>query len=92
MRSADDPSPLSGCNLTVRPWMPDHEHGSTQPSGAEGDPGVYLVSGVRFIMPGYWESTVTITCGGGSDDDDSADGDDAPEWTDSVIYSFCIDG
>ena len=82
VRSAADDSPLSGCSLTIRPCMPDHEHGSTQPSGAEGDPGVYLVGSVRFIMPGYWESTVTITCSVG----------DAGEWSDSAIYGFCVEG
>ncbi len=82
VRDANDGSPLSGCSLDVRPWMPDHEHGSNQPQGAEGDPGVYLVSGVRFIMPGYWENTVTISCSP----------DDGDEWTDSAVFGFCLEG
>ncbi len=90
VRDAADDSPQSGCTLDVRPWMPDHEHGSNQPQGVEADPGVYSVGGVRFIMPGYWENTVTVHCSAG-DDDDSA-GDDASGWTDSAIFGFCLEG
>jgi len=82
VRDAADDSPLSACSLDIRPWMPDHEHGSNNPTGSESEPGSYAVSGLRFIMPGYWENTVTISC---SSDEDG-------EWSDSVIYGFCLEG
>ncbi len=94
-RDATDDSALSSCSLDVHPWMPDHEHGSNSPSGSEGEPGNYTVSGLLFIMPGYWESTVSIDCQPGGDDDDSAS-DDSEEpseaLNDSTIFGFCVEG
>ncbi len=91
-----DGSALTGCTLDVRPWMPDHNHGSNNPAGSEGAAGTYSVEGISFIMPGYWENTVTINCGGDGDDDDSAsDGSEEPPTealSDSGIFGFCIEG
>jgi hypothetical protein len=95
VRDADDDSALSSCSLDVRPWMPDHEHGSNNPTGSESAPGTYTVSGLLFIMPGYWESTVSVDCQPGGDDDDSAaDDSEAPPQalSDSATFGFCVEG
>jgi hypothetical protein len=83
-RSAEDDTPLSGCDLDILPFMPDHEHGSNQPHGVEGEPSHYSIAGLRFIMPGYWRNTITITCPG---DENGAAG-----LTDTTIYGFCVEG
>ncbi|MBJ95579.1 MAG: hypothetical protein CMP23_14040 [Rickettsiales bacterium] len=92
VRSAADDSPLTGCSLKLVPWMPDHNHGSNEPGGIEGEPGTYQVDGLRFVMPGYWENSVELECGAAGDDDDSASDDPGPSLSDSAMFSFCVVG
>jgi len=100
VEAVDDGSALAACSLDIRPWMPDHDHGSNNPSGSEGEAGSYDVSGMLFIMPGYWENTVTIDCSpseAGDDDDSAGDdddsvGNDSTTLTDSAVFGFCIEG
>jgi hypothetical protein len=61
--------PLEQAEITVDGGMPQHGHGlPTQPQVTEnlGD-GNYLVEGLRFQMPGWWEVTFHITANGESD-------------------------
>jgi len=83
VRSAVGDTPLSGCDLDILPFMPDHEHGSNQPHGVEGEPSHYSITGLRFIMPGYWQNTATITC---------PENENGGEMTDTTIYGFCVEG
>ncbi len=70
---------LDGCTLTVVPFMPDHNHGSNEPTSTPtGQTGQYFVEGIRFIMAGYWETLVEVECDSG--DEDRAE------------LRFCIDG
>lgn len=54
--------PLNGATIEVVGGMPEHDHGlPTQPQiTAETEPGVYLLEGVRFHMPGKWQMTISI--------------------------------
>ena len=53
---------LESCEILVKPYMPDHKHGSrdVNASWLQGDS--YQVSDLDFIMPGLWEITFEITC------------------------------
>jgi len=71
--------PLMGCTGDVVPFMPDHGHGTTgTPMWTETDPadGTYTTSW-QAIMPGYWEITLTLDCGDGSEDH---------------VFGFCAEG
>jgi len=61
--------PVRGARITVDGAMPDHDHGlPTRPLVTrEIDPGVYLVEGMKFQMPGWWTVTFTIHSGAGDD-------------------------
>lgn len=59
----------SGLTLSVRPWMPDHGHGSNPVPTVTEDPastGTFTVSNVNFTMAGTWELQATF---GGSQTD-----------------------
>ena len=58
--------PSTGCSLSFHGLMPEHGHGlPTAPRAtSEPEPGVYLVEGVRFSMPGFWEIKLDVdACG-----------------------------
>lgn len=53
--------PVTGASLTVRPFMPDHQHGpgDIEPQVQElSTPGQYQISHINTWMPGYWEITI----------------------------------
>jgi len=66
--------------ISVKPWMPDHGHGTTplffdakrpQPDQA------FDLGPFDFFMPGYWTLTFSI---------------ESESITDEVIFGFCIEG
>lgn len=59
-------APIDGAALTVKPYMPDHAHGSSVvPSVAPtGEPGGYAISGLELFMPGVWQITISIAVQG----------------------------
>jgi hypothetical protein len=62
--------PVDGARIAVDGGMPQHGHGlPTQPkvTRALGD-GRYLVEGVKFSMPGWWELKLKIDGAQGRDD------------------------
>lgn len=61
--------PMKGVNIEFVTDMPEHLHGMmTKPQVSESsNPGEYLVEGVRFHMPGWWEITLDATRDGGRD-------------------------
>lgn len=68
-------APMTGLDLTVGPWMPDHGHGSpVQVNVTEVGDGEYLVEPLNLFMAGYWEITVEI---------------EDPE--DSVMFKVCVE-
>lgn len=62
--------PVSGAQLLVDGGMPQHRHGlPTAPRAApSGTPGDYLISGVKFSMPGWWELKLGVTAPDGRAD------------------------
>lgn len=72
-------APISGAAVTVKPFMPDHRHGTSIPTVVTPDPSVpgrYQLAPVNLWMPGIWEVTITATPAGGT--------------TDIAVFSFCI--
>jgi hypothetical protein len=56
-----DGEPLTGAELSVRPWMPDHGHSSTKVvSVTELEAGAYELTPLYLQMVGYWEIGVDI--------------------------------
>jgi len=75
-------APLDGATVEVKPFMPDHNHGTsidTVVTPVDGMPGQYQLEPVNLFMPGVWEVTVKATPAGGSQAD-----------RDQVVFSFCI--
>tara|TARA_Y100001970_G_scaffold281484_1_gene392366 strand:+ start:10026 stop:10403 length:378 start_codon:yes stop_codon:yes gene_type:complete len=55
--------PVTMASVSIEGGMPEHDHGlPTQPKvTSEISPGIYLLQGVRFHMPGRWEIKFTIS-------------------------------
>jgi hypothetical protein len=72
--------PVSGANISLVPFMPEHGHGSsiTPQIMPMSQAGQYLVTLIDLFMPGVWQNTFTITPPSGT-----------PE---TVVFNFCIDG
>jgi hypothetical protein len=72
-------APLDGATVDVKPFMPDHGHGTsvaaTVAPGAS--PGTYTITPLYLFMPGLWQVTFTATKGSA---------------TDSAVFSFCVEG
>lgn len=62
--------PVSGARITVGGGMPQHGHGyPTQPRVTkELGNGRYLIEGMKFSMPGWWELKLNINASAGVDD------------------------
>ncbi len=73
---------LTGATIAVSTWMPDHNHGaSVIPDVTEtSEAGVYEITPLDLFMPGIWQITLKVTPAGGT------------AATDSVVFSFCVDG
>jgi hypothetical protein len=70
-------APVTGANIVVTPYMPDHMHGNGIPVDVAPmpDAGQYKFDPLFLGMAGYWEITVDVT---------------AASTHDSVIYKICI--
>ena len=56
---------LSGCELALTPFMPEHDHGvATTPEVTEGEAGQYQIDQIELIMPGLWDMRFEISCEG----------------------------
>jgi hypothetical protein len=63
---------------SIKTWMPDHGHGSTEvPAATSNGDGTYTVEPLYFFMNGLWQITFTAQAGSVSD---------------SATFSFCIGG
>jgi hypothetical protein len=73
-------APMAGASLTVRPFMPDHGHGTaipvviTESATVIGD---YTLDPVNFHMPGLWQ--ILISAGAVTD-------------ANTAVFSFCVPG
>jgi hypothetical protein len=72
--------PMNGATITVVPFMPDHNHGSSITPQVMAMPaaGNYQVSLLDLFMVGIWDVTFTITPASGP-----------PE---TLKFTFCVDG
>ena len=70
-------SPMTGVDMAVTPFMPDHQHGTPIPVGVTAMPtaGQYKLDPVNLWMPGLWQTTIQAQAG---------------STTDSAVFSFCI--
>jgi hypothetical protein len=65
--------------MVVRPWMPNHGHGSV-PAEFATTPGpneTWTTPKMDFFMPGLWEVTAEFTTG---------------NVVDEVVFRFCLEG
>lgn len=69
-------APATDAQLTVTPFMPDHQHGSLKVK-VEAMPtaGQYKLTPINMWMPGYWEITIDAQVGAVHD---------------TALYKFCI--
>ncbi len=69
---------MNGATITVKPWMPDHGHGTSvkatiTPAANDGS---YTVTPLYLFMAGFWQLTFTITSPSGT--------------SDTVQFSYCL--
>lgn len=64
LNSADSQESLTGCEVTLVPYMPEHGHGSPkEPEFSELGGGEYEFSDIVFTMPGLWSMGFDVSCG-----------------------------
>lgn len=69
---------VEGATIAVRPWMPDHGHGTpVQPMITEMGGGDYQITPLNLFMAGLWEITFNLELADGS--------------TDEVMFSVCVE-
>lgn len=53
---------LKGANITLAATMPEHMHGmTTKPIISQGNKeGEFIIEGMNFHMPGWWELTLDV--------------------------------
>lgn len=61
---------MAGAEISVRPWMPDHGHGTPVEIGITdmGD-GEYMLDPLNLFMAGLWEIHVTATLEDGTEEE-----------------------
>jgi hypothetical protein len=70
-------NPEEGATLGLRPWMPDHGHGTpVEAQVTELGAGEYEIRSLNLFMAGLWEVTVELSTPEGE--------------ADSVMFSVCI--
>ncbi|MCA9705729.1 MAG: FixH family protein [Myxococcales bacterium] len=71
-------APVEGIAIDVKPWMPDHGHGtSVEEQVTEMGDGEYMFTPLNLHMAGYWEITLELT--------------DAAGELDTVMFAVCVD-
>lgn len=72
-------APVEDVAVRLRPWMPDHGHGTTPAEypGVPAGAGRYSVGPFNLFMSGLWEFTVRLERGGELDD---------------AKFGFCLEG
>lgn len=65
---SDAAGPVTGANITVEPFMPEHGHGSDSVANvSDEDEGMYHAHPVELQMLGVWDTTITIEKDGVTD-------------------------
>ena len=61
---------------TIKPWMPQHSHGSTAlPMPTNDGDGTYTIDNLYLYMPGVWQVTLAAKSGSA---------------TDTAVFTFCL--
>jgi hypothetical protein len=61
-------APADGLTIKTRPYMPDHNHGSSIiPTSTGMGGGVYEIKNLVLFMPGIWQFTFTMSSGATND-------------------------
>ena len=69
---------MEGMLFTIAPWMPDHGHGSpVEPTTLALGEGQYLLNRLNLFMAGYWEITLGLSDGQGTEDE--------------VVFRVCVE-
>jgi|HubBroStandDraft_2_1064218.scaffolds.fasta_scaffold301594_1 hypothetical protein len=76
--------PVDDLALTIKLWMPQHNHGWLASTSTGEGGGVYDIGNMDFFMDGFWQ--VTITASGAA----TSDAGTADPVTDSTVFSFCL--
>lgn len=68
--SGADGSPIGGAMIQIDGGMPEHGHGLPTSPRAEPDgaPGTYVIKGMKFSMPGWWQLQLDIRAPDGRTD------------------------
>lgn len=78
----EDPAgaPLSGATVAIKPYMPDHQHGTSIKAVTTPlmDAGRYRITPINLFMSAFWEVRVTITPQGGA--------------ADQATFGACVEG
>ncbi len=87
-------APTDGLAISVRPYMPDHLHGTT-PVGVMpvGSGGLYTITPVNLYMAGYWEVTLSLVetpPASASDPDAGADAAPPAPISDNAVLKICV--
>lgn len=73
-------NPEESMVVSLRPWMPDHGHGSpVEPVIADLGGGEYRIESLNLFMPGLWQITFNL---------ETPEGDGA---ADEVMFSICVE-
>jgi nitrogen fixation protein FixH len=75
--------PVDGAKLTIKAWMPEHNHGWLEATSTPQGGGAYEIGDLYLFMDGFWQITFTATT--------AATTDAAAPVTDSTVFSFCLD-
>ena len=71
-------APEEGMVVSLRPWMPDHGHGSpVEPQITDLGGGEYRIESLNLFMPGLWQVTFGLETPTGESDE--------------VMFSLCIE-
>jgi hypothetical protein len=77
-------SPVDGATVTIKAWMPQHNHGWLAATSTGEGGGVYDIGNLDIFMDGFWQITFTATASV------ALDGGAATSVTDSTVFSFCV--
>ncbi len=75
-----DAGKVSTATITVRPWMPDHGHGTTPmyyQATASSNSDTFELGAIDLFMPGFWTMTFQV---------------DEPSVSDEIVFGFCLEG
>jgi hypothetical protein len=74
-------SRVDTATISVRPWMPDHGHGTTpmthQARRVVGSEATHELGPFDFFMPGFWTITFHV---------------EHQSKSDEIVYGFCLEG